>query len=90
MDNYTKSVVLVSGTNKYIYYGLFLLSSAYLLTNPQIPDHIITLFENPVFRFGLMMFIFYNGNDNYELSLMVTFLFLLIIHNINKKKVKKF
>ena len=78
-------------TNKYILPVLSLFLGMYAaLARPTLPNFIIKLFENPVFRLVMISYIIYRGNQDPQLSLMIATAFLITMHMINKKKVEKF
>ena len=78
-------------TNKYILPVLSLFLGMYAaLARPTLPNFIIKLFENPVFRLVMISYIIYRGNQDPQLSLMIATAFLITMHMINKQKVEKF
>ncbi len=61
------------------------------VARPTLPNFVIKLFENPIFRLIIISYIVYrdNNNNDYVLSLFVASVFLITIHMINKQKIKK-
>ena len=59
------------------------------LARPKLPKFIEKLFENPIFRLLMISYIIYRGNKDPQLSIMIAAAFLITIHMINKRQVKK-
>ena len=76
-------------TNKYVLPVLSLFLGVYVaLARPVLPNFIVKLFENPVFRLVMISYIIYRGNVDPQLSLMIAAAFLITMHMINKQKVE--
>lgn len=76
--------------NKLVLPVLSLILGVYAaLARPKLPKFIERLFENPVFRFLMISYIIYRGNNDPQLSIMIAAAFLITMHMINKQKVKK-
>ena len=76
--------------NKYVVPVLSLFLVLYVaLARPKLPNFVAKLFENPVFRFLIISYIMYRGNDDPQLSLMIAAAFLITMHMINKQRVNK-
>ena len=54
--------------------------------SPQLPDFIINLFKNEMFRVLILSLIVYKGNSNPTLSILIAFSFVLIMNMINKRE----
>jgi hypothetical protein len=77
-------------TNKYVLPVLSLFLGVYVaLARPTLPNFVVKLFENPVFRLVMISYIIYRGNKDPQLSLMIASAFLITMHMINKQKVEK-
>jgi hypothetical protein len=77
--------------NKYVLPVLSLFLGMYAaLARPNLPNFIVKLFENPVFRLVMISYIIYRGNHDPQLALMIAAAFLVTIHVINKQKLEKF
>lgn len=77
-------------TNKYTLPVLSLFLGVYVaLARPKLPNFIVKLFENPVFRLVMIAYIIYRGNQDPQLSLMIAAAFLITMHMINKQKIEK-
>jgi len=98
MENYSEQFNYVVNknigwvhTNKYILPVLSLFLGMYAaLARPTLPNFIIKLFENPVFRLVMISYVIYRGNQDPQLSLMIASTFLITMHMINKQKVENF
>jgi len=76
--------------NKYVLPILSLILGLYAaLARPKLPKFIEKLFENPIFRLVMISYIIYRGNNDPQLAVMIAAAFLITIHMINKRKVKK-
>jgi hypothetical protein len=77
-------------TNNYVLPVLSLFLGVYVaLARPVLPNFMIKLFENPVFRLVMISYIIYRGNNDPQLSLMIATTFLITMHMINKQKIAK-
>lgn len=54
--------------------------------SPKLPDFIVKLFNNSIFRIFVLSLIVYKGNNNPSLSLLIAFSFVIIMDCINKRK----
>lgn len=78
-------------TNKNVLPVLSLFLVVYVaLARPKLPNFMVKLFENPVFRLVMISYIIYRGNQDPQLSLMIAAGFLITMHMINKQKVENF
>jgi len=59
------------------------------LARPKLPKFIEKLFENPIFRLAMIAYIIYRGNNDPKLSVMIAVAFLITMHMINKRRVRK-
>jgi hypothetical protein len=59
------------------------------LARPKLPKFIEKLFENSVFRLVMIAYIIYRGNNDPQLAVMIAAAFLITMHMINKRRVKK-
>jgi hypothetical protein len=76
--------------NKYIKTLIYLvIISTVAITRPELPQSIQNLFKNNLVRLIVISYILYMSNNDFQLSLILTLAFLLIIHYINKQDVKK-
>jgi len=77
-------------TNKYVLPVVSLFLGMYAaLARPKLPNFLVKLFENPVFRLVMISYIIYRGNQDPQLSLMIAAAFLITIHMVNKQTVEK-
>jgi ABC-type multidrug transport system fused ATPase/permease subunit len=66
------------------------ISSILLKYNSLVfPQYIINLFENPLIRFFIIIFILLISFIDLQLTIIITIAFLLTVHIINKQKVNK-
>lgn len=73
--------------NKYVLPIVIAIISMYaVLARPKLPTYIVKLFENTIFRLVVIAYVIYRGNTDPALSLTITAIFLLIMHEINKEK----
>jgi hypothetical protein len=76
--------------NKHILPVISLVLGLYAaLARPKLPKFIEKLFENPIFRLLMISYIIYRGNKDPQLSIMIAAAFLITIHMINKRQVRK-
>jgi magnesium-transporting ATPase (P-type) len=55
----------------------------------SLPEYIINLFENPLIRFLIIIFILLISFIDIQLTIIITIAFLLTVHIINKQKINK-
>jgi len=76
--------------NKYVFPVVSLILGMYAaLARPKLPKFIEKLFNNPIFRFAMISYIIYRGNKDPQLAVMIAAAFLITMHMINKRQVKK-
>lgn len=74
--------------NKYIYSFIIVILVLYpVLIRPTLPQYIEKLFMNPIFRLLCISYILYKSTHNMQLSILLSFCFLITMHMINKRKV---
>ena len=56
---------------------------------PKLPQFIVSLFQNPVFRIFVLSLIVYKGNKNPALAILIAVGFTLIMDRINKQNFKE-
>lgn len=56
------------------------------LAGPDLPEIILNLFNNPVFRVFILSLIAYKGNNDPKLSILVSICFVVSMDILNKKK----
>jgi hypothetical protein len=61
-----------------------------VLIGPTIPRNIEKIFENPIFRLICISYILYKSKHNIQLSILLSFCFLITMHMINKRKVTQY
>ena len=54
--------------------------------SPELPEPVLNLFENPVFRIFILSLIVYKSNSNPTLSILISILFVNLMNSVNKKK----
>ena len=93
INNYIKPIldpILID--NPYVKTFIIVLLAAYpALARPNLPSSIEKMFEKPLVRFILITYIIYDLETSKDLYLAITIslLFLVIIHQINKKFMDK-
>ena len=55
--------------------------------SPKLPNFILNLFQNEIFRVFILSLIVYKGNSNPTLSILIAFSFVIVMNMINKKKI---
>ena len=55
--------------------------------SPDLPDFILVLFKNEMFRVLILSLIVYKGNSNPTFSILIAFSFVLIMNMINKREI---
>ena len=77
--------------NKYVLpvVGLVLVMYA-ALARPKLPRFMANLFENPIFRFVMIAYIVYRGQNDMQTALLMSGAFLITIHMLNKQAVENF
>jgi len=76
--------------NKYVFPVVSLILGMYAaLARPKLPKFIEKLFNNPIFRLAMISYIIYRGNKDPQLAVMIAAAFLITMHMINKRQVKK-
>ena len=55
--------------------------------SPNLPDFILDLFKNEMFRVLILSLIVYKGNSNPTFSILIAFSFVLIMNMINKREI---
>jgi hypothetical protein len=70
---------------------LLIFASYPILARPQLPKFIESLFSNILVRFILISYIVYTieVEKDYMLAMIVTIVFISIMHFVNKEKLKK-
>ncbi len=61
----------------------------FIQTTPELPIYLKNLFENIIFRFVIIAYIIYQGNNNPPLAIIISIGFLFIMHYLNRMKVAK-
>ena len=74
--NERKTTVLI--TMFLVFYGGY--------ASPELPEPVLNLFENPVFRIFILSLIVYKSNSNPTLSILISILFVNLMNSVNKKK----
>ena len=73
--------------NKYIFPILTLIVSIYFVqARPKLPTYIEKIFENMIFRFVVIAYIIYRGNDDPAMAIMISVGFLFVMHYLNRMK----
>jgi hypothetical protein len=94
MDRFNQAVKPILDpihSNLYIKTFIILFLSAYpALARPELPSSIEKIFEKPLVRFVLIAYIVYDldSSKNIYLAIIISLLFLIIIHQITNKKNK--
>ena len=57
--------------------------------SPELPEPVLNLFENPVFRIFILSLILYKGNSDPQLSILVAIVYIVILDSCNKKKISE-
>jgi len=55
--------------------------------SPKLPNFILNLFQNEIFRVFILSLIVYKGNSNPTLSILIAFSFVIVMNMINKNKI---
>ena len=54
---------------------------------PKLPDLIVSLFENPIFRIFILSLIVYKGNSNPSIAILISVGFTVVMDRINKQSI---
>jgi predicted PurR-regulated permease PerM len=79
------NVITKNGYKNILMAILSLFLAAYVNhAQPKLPKYVIDIIQSPFSRLVLITYILYSANDNPELSLMIAFVFLVLMHIINR------
>lgn len=74
--------------NKWVSSSISLMLALYVtVARPALPDFLMRLFENPIFRVAIMAFIVYRGNKDPQLALIVAVAFLFTTNMLTEQKI---
>ena len=73
--------------NKWVSATVSLILSLYIVTiRPKLPDFMMRIFENPIFRIAVMALIVYRGHGDPQLAIVIAVAFLFTMNLINEQK----
>ena len=85
-----KAGLKVLHENKYVEATIWLILVIYVtVARPKLPRYMEKLAENTIFRIVVLTYILYLSSHDAVSSILVAFLFLIVIHYVNKQKVDK-
>ena len=75
-------------SNQVLHMIIYMFLVSYVVSiQPKLPNFIEGLFKNTLFRLICISYILWRANDNIQLSILLTFSFLIIVHYTNKNDV---
>jgi hypothetical protein len=78
-------------TQKYVLPVLALILILYVShVRPTLPNFVVELFQNNIFRFVVFTYIVYRANHDPQSAVLIAALFLIIMHMVNKQYIDKF
>ena len=77
-------------SNQVLHMIIYMFLVSYVVSiQPKLPNFIEGLFKNTLFRLICISYILWRANDNIQLSILLTFSFLIIVHYTNKNYVSE-
>ena len=75
-------------SNQVLHMIIYIFLVSYVVSiQPKLPNFIEGLFKHTLFRLICISYILWRANDNIQLSILLTFSFLIIIHYTNKNHI---
>ena len=77
-------------SNQVLHMIIYMFLVSYVVSiQPKLPNFIEGLFKHTLFRLICISYILWRANDNIQLSILLTFSFLIIVHYTNKNEIWK-
>ena len=77
-------------SNQVLHMIIYMFLVSYVVSiQPKLPNFIEGLFKHTLFRLICISYILWRANDNIQLSILLTFSFLIIVHYTNKNYVSE-
>ena len=75
-------------SNQVLHMIIYMFLVSYVVSiQPKLPNFIEGLFKHTLFRLICISYILWRANDNIQLSILLTFSFLIIVHYTNKNHI---
>ena len=75
-------------SNQVLHMIIYIFLVSYVVSiQPKLPNFIEGLFKHTLFRLICISYILWRANDNIQLSILLTFSFLIIVHYTNKNHI---